>query len=287
LFICFRTKDSLCLTSLVTKWYRFLAHETIRLDRSLHQPGRYPHANQSIQVLLRLFRDAIEKLDNNVTSRHTSTALDLANLTLRIYFFTHTTRNCPSLMESVGRISFPLIQFSRAQFVTYKYYTGRYKLLQHSVSAAIDDLKLAFRHCWTNPSAYVNRRLIFFNLMVARLVVGALPCPGVLENFGYSRLIPLIRAYKQGRIADFHRACEANMDLLLPSGNYCLVRERCIMPIYRNLIQRVFNLLVDRRSDKPLFVSFSNILAALRLSTQDPTQDLMDVECLLTSMISQ
>ncbi|KAJ1927761.1 hypothetical protein IWQ60_002657 [Tieghemiomyces parasiticus] len=288
LYTLFKAPDGVWLTPVIQKWATLTVKAALRLDRAAHHPGHYPHANAVAQILSRLVRLATgsEATLGNTRLRAT---LQLANLTFRTYFFVRAQRLCQAVINNISKAEVNPRNFPMNQFVTYKYYLGRYYLFKHHMSWARTELLEAMATCTQRPSAEPNRWRIFFHLTVASLATGWLPSSSLLRR--YSAFVPLfsplIRAYRNGQVAQFMRLCDQARDLLLPSGTHYLLRERCLIIIYRNLFRNVFRLRVDTSADKVHFMTFADLAAATRFAAEDPDVDEDEIESLLASLVSQ
>ncbi|KAJ1963453.1 hypothetical protein IWQ62_003210 [Dispira parvispora] len=284
---CFSSSERYWLSETVKRWTSYMVRLARQVDYASVNPTKHACVNQAAQLVARLFNMALNDRAPLPESRAVA-MFHLVNLNLRIYFWLRTTRLCHSMLSHVNRSGLDLTLFPKSEQVTYRYFAGRSFLFQHRIHDAERELARALAECTLQPSAFRNRRTIFFHLVIARVILGKAPHPALLEKYGYQELFgPVITAIRQGWIWKFEQHCEQIQDALLPTASYLLLRERCQVLLYRNLFRRVFLITRPQVSQKVSFVKLEDMLHAARLSTQDADLDLDDVECLLASMISQ
>ncbi|KAJ1984819.1 hypothetical protein H4R34_000439, partial [Dimargaris verticillata] len=292
---CYKsTADGWWLAPALAKWVRYMVAQAHNLDRS--QGGRrskFTCTNQAIQPVSRLFNTSVTDRAPLPQSKQRTTYM-LAIQAFRIYIRLRKTRLCQSIINHIHNINritnneFTLDRYPRSQQITYRYYVGRHWMYQHQMVEAEEQLALALTSCTARPSAFANRKKIITNLLVARMILGQLPRSDLLYKYQFHPAFHgLIAAFRQGHITRFQRSCDELMGILLPSGNYWVLRERCLILLYRNLFYRVFRLTCDPQAQRTPFVRLQHLLAATQLATQDSTLDLGDVECILASLISQ
>ncbi|KAJ1652179.1 hypothetical protein IWQ61_007423 [Dispira simplex] len=284
---CFNSSERYWLSETVKQWTSYMVRLARQVDHASVNPTKHTCVNHAAQLVARLFNMALNDRAPLPESRAV-TLFHLVCLNLRIYFWLRTTRLCHSMLSHVSRSGLELTLFPKSEQVTYRYFAGRSFLFQHRIHDAERELARALAECTLRPSAFRNRRTIFFHLVIARVILGKAPHPMLLKKYGYQELFgPLIAAVRQGWIRQFEQHCEQIQDALLPTASYLLLRERCQVLLYRNLFRRVFLITRPPVSQKVSFVKLEDMLHAARLSTQDTDLDLDDMECLLASMISQ
>ncbi|KAJ1976757.1 hypothetical protein H4R35_002571 [Dimargaris xerosporica] len=244
---CYKsTADGWWLAPTLAKWVRYMVAQAYTLDWS--QGGRrskFTCTNQAIQPVSRLFNTSVTDRAPLPQSKQRTTYI-LATQAFRIYFRLRKTRLCQSIINHIHNINritnneFTLDRYPIGQQVTYRYYVGRYWMYQHQMVEAEEQLALALAKCTARPSAFANRKKIITNLLVARMILGQMPRSDLLHKYRFHPAFHgLMAAFRQGHITRFQGLCDELMDVLLPSGNYWLLRERCLILLYRNLFYHV------------------------------------------------
>ncbi|KAJ2962507.1 hypothetical protein NQZ79_g2403 [Umbelopsis isabellina] len=146
------------------------------------------------------------------------------------------------------------------------------------------ELDIAFKKC--TRYATKNKRLILIYLISARMVLGIFPRPELLAKYNLmDKYHSLCTAIKQGNLAGYQYHLERHMPTFLHEGTYIMLKERVKVVIWRCLFRKVY--VVLREPGKTPILPFSQCLIALRFSSGDQTYDLLDIECLLVSLLDQ
>jgi hypothetical protein len=98
--------------------------------------------------------------------------LQIVNELFSIYFTLNTLRLCKNLLRPVESRKLHL-HGTRAEMVTYRYYTGRLNLFEDLYPEADANLVYALDHC--HHAAIANKRRILRYLVPVRLYRGRLP----------------------------------------------------------------------------------------------------------------
>ncbi|CEH12580.1 Transcription-associated recombination protein-Thp1p [Ceraceosorus bombacis] len=180
----------------------------------------------------------------------------LANLSFYAYFKLNNLRLCDTVLSSVDS-AFALNRqfappttsvlaganadqgescYSRADRVTYRYYLGRLRLMQHRIRVAHTHLRWAFDNCIVSSR---NKVFILVPLLVASLILGHYPTPALLQASGlHPQFGPLVERLRLGDGAGMLQELNRWREWHRSRGIYLLLRERLQTACWRNLIRR-------------------------------------------------
>lgn len=225
--------------------------------------------------------------------------LKLANLSFRAYFKLRNTRLCETVLGSVnnallmnrrsddsdptGEALYPV-----SERVTYHFYVGQIRLLQHRIQVAAHHLQWAFDHC-TNLQSH-NKRKILISLMAAQLILGRYPHPVLLDQFQLRDTFgSMLHYHKLGYAAGVMSELERHREWLRTRGLYMLLREKLVPGLWRNLFQRCMRLNphVDETSNAPPTLPLVMLVGPARLAWNDDTLLLEDMECMAANLVDQ
>ncbi|CAM0140479.1 unnamed protein product [Umbelopsis sp. WA50703] len=210
--------------------------------------------------------------------------LHVTNLAFKLYFKLRQIRMCRTFISHLAKENIQIDMFPKSQQVTYRYYLGRYYLFESQVRKAERELDIAFKKC--TRYATKNKRLILIYLISARMVLGIFPRSELLAKYNLmDKYHSLCTAVKQGNLAGYQYHLERHMPTFLREGTYIMLKERVKVVIWRCLFRKVYIIL--REPGKTPILPFSQCLIALRFSSGDQTYDLLDIECLLVSLLDQ
>jgi len=167
--------------------------------------------------------------------------LALANVCFKLYFSLNTPRQCEYILEPINRkrIHESLGDFPLSVVVTFKYYLGRRAMFQDMYGEANDALSFAFENCHSGVEYQRNRRRILEMLIPVRLLLGDLPSPALLDEYGFSQLYGgIVRGVQFGDVRAYRGAMEANMSAFVRSGVY-LTLDKLQLIVVRTLIKRL------------------------------------------------
>ncbi|PIA13905.1 hypothetical protein COEREDRAFT_83097 [Coemansia reversa NRRL 1564] len=237
----------------------------------------------SASLLLRLLIDLLS--DNSpIESSKKLGALFVAGLLLRISLRTNAAPGAYASKALEVKSLWDTPAFSRRDRTSYSFWLGRYYLVCYYVDLARDQLEYAFNNCpgWH----YHNKRVIMRHLFVANMIRGRLPSPRLLEKYDMEPVYAeLVHHFCKGNLAGFQQALADNMDLFRSQGNFLILLERTKLLIYRNVLQRLRQII--GKTERSKVISYRDILAAFRVSSQDPEMDVFEMESILSSLISQ
>lgn len=225
--------------------------------------------------------------------------LKLANLSFRAYFKLRNTRLCETVLGSVnnallmnrqnddsdptGEALYPV-----SERVTYHFYVGQIRLLQHRVQVAAQHLHWAFDHC-TNSHPH-NKRKILISLMAAQLILGRYPHAVLLDQFHLRDTFgPMVHCHRLGHAVGVMSELERHREWLRTRGLYMLLREKLVLGLWRNLFQRCMRLNphVDEASNAPPTLPLAMLVGPARLAWNDNTLLLEDMECMAANLVDQ
>jgi hypothetical protein len=147
-------------------------------------------------------------------------ALDVVNISIKIYFRLNTLRLCRNLTRTVSSRQFPpLGSFPASQVVTYRFYVGRLAVFDEDYKEAEASLSFALRNC--PPSAQRNRERVLKYLVPVQMLLGRLPSAKLLAASGgggaVGRYSIFVSAMRHGDVAGFERAME--------EGQFAFIQE--------------------------------------------------------------
>ncbi|KDQ12429.1 hypothetical protein BOTBODRAFT_34401 [Botryobasidium botryosum FD-172 SS1] len=214
----------------------------------------------------------------------------LCNLIFKYCFEIDNLRLCGNMVTVTQQQLTRIKHFPKADQVMYYFWVGRLHLSQVKIGSAQENLRVAFDNC-TNKN-WKTKRTIFTYLLATSLMLGIFPHPSLVDYFGLTAQFgPLIRAIKLGHIAGFKSALDQQRSWFAKRALYIHLREKCEVLVWRSLFRRtLFANMRDRPkldSTKPPVLTFADLLAALRFSSQDNTIDVNDVECIAVSLLDQ
>ncbi|WFD03834.1 hypothetical protein MOBT1_002529 [Malassezia obtusa] len=225
--------------------------------------------------------------------------LALANLSFRAYFKLNNTRLCETVLGSVqnallmNRRNAPETcesgeeVYCMAERVTYRYYLGQIRLIQHRIQAAAQHLDWAFAHCTRRH--YHNQRKILVLLVPVNLILGRYARRTLLEQFQlvepYAQLLYFHRlGYGQGVQQELERHC----DWLRTRGLYMVLAEKAMLGVWRNLFRRCLRLLPSApASNAPPTLRLATLLQPSRLAWGDGALQPEDIECIAANLVDQ
>ncbi|KWU47067.1 COP9 signalosome complex subunit 12 [Rhodotorula sp. JG-1b] len=284
---CFSTSEGGWFVPTLRKLSRTLVSLGLAVGRAQGDP-RLTRAGEAARMLSRPI--AIAANDRTSESPCKRDALFfLANATFRVYFALSNLRLCDTVLNNVQNANAPMDEFTMADRCTFLYYRGRIALYQRRLPQARNDLRRAFALC--RADSWRNGRLILTYLVAASLPLGFFPTLPLLQHFNlfepYATLIPsLKRGNFRGVLSELNRWQAWH----LKCGNYLLLREKLETICWRNLARTTLFVLTNGSPLPPTgppTLSLHALLAASRLSFQDPSLDVDDVESMCVSLMDQ
>ncbi|PWZ00590.1 hypothetical protein BCV70DRAFT_189069 [Testicularia cyperi] len=294
-----------------TTWFvpnlRFFASSLVSLAMSVDQRLDPTRKRKTTDAAGRLSKSA--GMAGNDRSQATgadtkrAAVLMLSNLSFKAYFNLNNTRLCETVLGSVenalklNRTSAAAngLQddtgeacYSKADRVTYRYYLGRLRLFQHNIRTASVHLRWAFDHCTVRKIN--NKRAILIPLVATYLILGRYPDETLLASANLQPYFSgMVRRLKAGDASGTLAELDKNMDWFRVRGLYLILREKLQISLWRNLARRC--LAISRSaapvSSAPPTLRLDLLLLAARLSWQDASLELEDIEAVLASLIDQ
>ncbi|KAG5186711.1 hypothetical protein JKP88DRAFT_194055 [Tribonema minus] len=177
----------------------------------------------------------------------------------------------------------PESYFSKADLVTYKYYTGRLSLFEDKYEEALTALTTALNLC--HKDAYHNRRKIITVLIPLHLNFGRFPTEALLRKYDLGLYLGFTNAIRTGSIRLYNQTLYGHQNYFVRIGTYLLL-ERVKNIVYRCYLKRYISLFVT--GDGPVegkspLLDLQAIQTGLRLQGED--MDLPELECILCNLI--
>ncbi|KAJ2295733.1 hypothetical protein IWW55_005349 [Coemansia sp. RSA 2706] len=236
-------------------------------------------ATRLLQLLIVLLGDSAP-----TASSKRQGALMVAALLLRISLRTNAAPGAYAgkALEAQGLQTDPAVPMRDR--VSFSYWLGRYYLTCYYIEAARTQLDRAFAMC--PPWHYHNKRVILRHLFVANLLRGRLPHPALLQKYDLEpAYYQLVKCFRHGNLARFQQTLADNMELFRSQGHFLLLLERSKLLIFRNVLRKVH--LLNQNAERSNVLQYADVLAAFRLAAAAPDMDLLEMEAILASMISQ
>ncbi|KAJ2505316.1 hypothetical protein IWW47_002098 [Coemansia sp. RSA 2052] len=252
-----------------------LCRSAQRAYAAIGDSGAY---TQTASLLLRLLIDLLSDSSPMETSKKLG-SLFVAALLLRISLRTSAAPGAYASKALEVKRMWNLPVFSRRDRTSYSYWLGRYYLVCYYVDSAQSQLEYAFNSCpeWH----FHNKRAILRHLLVANMIRGRLPSLQLLEKYEMEPVYAhLAHHFRKGNLAGFQHVLAENLEFFRSQGNYLILLERTEILIYRNALLRLSRI-------RGLTISYSDILVAFRLSSQNLDMDVLEMESILSSLISQ
>ncbi|KAJ2888200.1 hypothetical protein GGI21_006758, partial [Coemansia aciculifera] len=211
-------------------------------------------------------------------------SLFVAALLLRISLRTSAAPGAYASKALEVKRMWDLPVFSRRDRTSYSYWLGRYYLVCYYVDSARSQLEYAFNSC---PAWHFhNKRAILRHLLVANMIRGRLPSLQLLEKHEMEPVYAhLAYHFRKGNLAGFQHVLAENLEFFRSQGNYLILLERTEILIYRNALLRLCR--IQAYLERGQTVPYKDILVAFRLSSQNLDMDVLEMESILLSLISQ
>lgn len=203
--------------------------------------------------------------------------LPLVNQLFKIYFRVNKLQLCRPLIRAIESLSFS-DDFSLAQLVTYRYFTGRKAMFDGDYKSANETLSFAFVNC--HKQCEKNKRLILIYLIPVRMLLGSMPTQSLLSKYRLTPYSEVVSAVKQGHLKRLADAMVAHQTFFIKCGVY-LILEKLRTITYRNLFKKVYLLSGSVQLD----ISRFRLAAVLTGADQDMDDD--ETACILANLICQ
>lgn len=200
----------------------------------------------------------------------------LSNQLFKIYFKINKLHLCKPLIRAIDSSNLKN-DFSRAQIVTYKYYTGRKAMFDSDFKPAEEFLSYSFDHC--HRSSQKNKRMILIYLLPVKMLLGHMPTLQLLRKYDLMQFSDVTRGVREGNLLLLNEALSKHETFFIRCGIF-LILEKLKTITYRNLFKKVYLLLQTHQLPLEAF------LVALRMMKVDDV-DLDEVQCILANLIYQ
>ncbi|PSC74505.1 PCI domain-containing 2 [Micractinium conductrix] len=208
-------------------------------------------------------------------------ALDIVNVSIKIYFRLNTLRLCKNLMRTVDSRQFaPFDAFPAAQRITYKFYVGRLAVFDENYHEAQASLNYALQHC--HRAAQRNKALILKYLVPVQLLLGRLPMPALIAAHRLHQYEPIIAAMHAGDIKLFSDTMDTQQFRFIQEGTYLLL-EKLRYAVYRRLLRKVHAVHAQLEPEKRTQIPLLQFQMALAM--QGVELDIDEVECVAANLI--
>ncbi|TRY92754.1 hypothetical protein DNTS_024834 [Danionella cerebrum] len=200
--------------------------------------------------------------------------LFLINQLFKIYFKINKLHLCKPLIRAIEGSNLK-DEFSMAQRITYRYYTGRKAMFDSDFKPAEECLSFSFTHC--HHSCQRNKRLILIYLLPVKMLLGHMPTHQLLKKYDLLQFADITKAVSDGNLLLLNEALVRHETFFVRCGIF-LILEKLKIITYRNLFKRVYLLLKTHQLPLDAF------LVSLRMMKLEDV-DLDEVQCILANLI--
>ncbi|KAI8878751.1 hypothetical protein K501DRAFT_258040 [Backusella circina FSU 941] len=256
-----------------------LAFEADKAHQLQHTKSR--KADTAARLLSKTFNIMLADRSSSPDQSKRLGIFHVTNLAFRVYFRLNSIRMCQTFISNIDSGGVILEHFPISQQVTYRYYLGRYALLQGQLKKAKDNLWFAFNHC--HAEQYHNKRVILHYMIPTMLILGHFPSHTLLEKYQLTeQFSTLLHTLKCGNVAGYLAHLEQHVDYFYSKMTYFLLRERGVVLVWRCLIKNIYY----QKNVQGNQLTFADCLIGFNYSTKSYLE-LEDIECLFVSLISQ
>lgn len=201
----------------------------------------------------------------------------LVNQLFKIYFKINTLHLCKPLVRAIDGSDIK-DHFTKAQFVTYKYFVGKKDMFDSDFKAAAESLEFAFNCCYI--SSQRNKRLILIYLIPVKMLLGYMPKPELLKKYDLLEFEDVRRAVSQGNLLLLSQTLRKHEAFFIRFGIYLILQKLKIIS-YRNLFKKVY-VLLGGTHQLPLR-AFEDALKFMRVEDID----IDEVQCIVANLIDK
>ncbi|KAI8471608.1 MAG: hypothetical protein J3K34DRAFT_416655 [Monoraphidium minutum] len=213
--------------------------------------------------------------------------LALVCMLLRVYFKLNNIQGCTQVARTIANIYgqrnsdvIDLKAFPALHRVTFFYFLGRTELYNENVELAATRLGDALAAC--RRDAHSHKKTILRYLVPCKMLLGELPDPALLTQYGLSEYEDLRAAVVAGDAGLFRRALEAQQYGLVRVGLYLLV-DKLQVAVYRRLIRKCVAVNRELRPDKAHQLPLALVQGVL--AQQGAGVDLDELECIAANLV--
>jgi len=234
-------------------------------------------AVQDLQVMIRTLNQ--NKKVNNIKSSQALGIPVVVNSLFRLFFVMNSLKHVKTTIRCMKDYENRLDIFELSDTVTYKYYCGRYRLLEENYIAAKADLEFAFKFC--HNGHMTNQLAILRSLIPLKILNGEYPKPSFFEQYNLPILREICQAISSGNIKTFSDALETHEQMLIDTGIF-LVVDKLEAVVWRRFLEIV------HETQKP-FTKRQTVLKleliTIGLERLGVVRDPVEVECILAKLI--
>lgn len=200
------------------------------------------------------------------------------------------------MLANISKAGVRLSDFPMSQRVTQSYYLGRYHLYQLDLRRAERHLGFAFRNCAhvgindeENEVVHWNSRLILIYLTACRLCLGRFPPLQLLQAYDLCDYFsPLMRASKMGDLALLQDTVDSELsEWYIKKEIYFLLKEKLTVLCWRSLFRRASLVAPQGSNPQQVRIHLKDFLAVVQILTRDNSYDVLDLECVIASLMDQ
>lgn len=208
-------------------------------------------------------------------------ALDIVNVSIKIYFKLNTLRLCKNLIRTVDSRQFAEFDsFPAAQRVTYKFYVGRLAVFDEHYGEAQAALSYALQHCHRDHQR--NKALVLKYLVPVQLLLGLLPSRALMQQHQLQQYESIVQAMRLGDVQLFNDTMAAQQFRFIQEGTYLLL-EKLRQAVYRRLLRRVYLINAEQQPAKAAQIPLPLFQQAL--AVQGISMDMDEIECIAANLI--
>jgi hypothetical protein len=234
-------------------------------------------AVQDLQVMIRTLNQ--NKKVNNVKNSQALGVPVVVNSLFRLFFVMNSLKHVKTTIRCMKDYESKLNVFQLSDTVTYKYYCGRYRLLEENYLAAKADLEFAFKSCHNQHRA--NQLAILRSLIPLKILNGEYPKPSFFKQYNLPILREICQAISNGNIKAFTDALETHEQMLIDCGIF-LVVDKLESVVWRRFLEIVHKT-QKAFTKRPTVLKLE--LISIGLERLGVDIDPVEVECILAKLI--
>lgn len=250
------------------------AEATLARSKSHRKPGEM--LERAADLIMSCFRVCVSDSRTALeVSKRVGTPI-LVNQLFKIYFKINTLHLCKPLIRAIEGSDIK-DHFTKAQFVTYRYFVGKKDMFDSDFKAAAMSLEFAFECCYATSRR--NKRLILVYLIPVKMLLGYMPKPELLKKYNLLEFEDVRRAVSQGNLLLLSEALKKHERFFIHYGIYLILQKLKIIS-YRNLFKKVYMLLGTHQL--PL-KSFEDAMKFMKVEDID----IDEVQCIVANLIDK
>lgn len=240
-------------------------------------PEQSSYYEQAASCIMECYRSCVADIRASVENSKRLSILNLTNQLFRIYFRINKLNLLKPLIRAIENCGALYENFSMADKVTYKYFTGRQAMFDSDFKSAESCLSFAFRNCY--PDCEANKRLILIYLVPVKMFLGHMPTNALLVKNNLTEFIDVAAAVKQGNLMKLEEALTKYEPFFIRFGIF-LMLEKLKIITYRTLFKKVCAILNVYQ------VPLDSFLTALKFMQVEDV-DIDEVACIVANLIYQ